>query len=157
MGFICPDCGKDFGRDKTAFEQHRSKQHPHAPLPEQSAVKRLSKESQKRRDRENTKYPEEGFPYLIEKLKRKKPRKTDGGEIRPPEIQVFDEDGTPYAINVFYGHYTAYITYEALWKLTLTSPYSLHDVVGEWVRYTTAVSAAELLGKLENRWKAKID
>lgn len=32
MGFICPDCGKDFGRDKETFERHRSETHPVAPI-----------------------------------------------------------------------------------------------------------------------------
>lgn len=32
MGFVCPDCGKDFGRDKEAFEAHCSEIHPRAPM-----------------------------------------------------------------------------------------------------------------------------
>ena len=32
MGFICPDCGKDFERDKEAFEAHRQQVHPHIPI-----------------------------------------------------------------------------------------------------------------------------
>ena len=32
MGFICPDCGKDFGRNKEAFETHRLQAHSRARI-----------------------------------------------------------------------------------------------------------------------------
>ena len=153
MSFICPDCGQNFGYDKEMFEYHRHKQHPHASFANQYEIERLSKENQKSREYEKTKFPEKGFPYLLEKLSKKKPRKTDGGAISPPEIEAFEKDGIPYTVNIFYGYYTAIISYKNSWELILIRPYASHGILGEWTRLVDCNSAAELWGKLENRWR----